>query len=214
MKVLLVEDDKLLGESLADYLKAEGIEVDWVSDPRRVLPILEISSYDVIVLDLIMPHIPGEKLLKEIRQKDKSTPILILTAKGRIEDKEVCFREGADDYLVKPFDMKELLLRIRALHRRRVSEGYARIGSVEIDLDADTVKVDGKMIPLSKKDMMLLKLLVQNRGRVVSHEEILNYVWGGMAVGDEVIRSHIKNLRKILPEGFIKTVKGRGYYVE
>ncbi|AHE96296.1 transcriptional regulator [Thermocrinis ruber] len=213
MKVLLVEDDRLLGESLTEYLQSEGFITDWVYDPREVMDLLEVSRYDVIVLDLMMPHIGGEELIKAIREKDKETPILVLTAKQRLEDKRTCFELGADDYLTKPFEMEELTLRLKALYRRKNPQDVVVIDEVEVCFSKEMVKVKGKPIPLSKKDWLILKFLVENRGRFVSHEEILNYVWGDEPVGEDVVRAHIKNLRKLLPEGFIKTMKGRGYRV-
>jgi Response regulators consisting of a CheY-like receiver domain and a winged-helix DNA-binding domain len=213
MKVLLVEDDQLLGESLTEYLQSEGFITDWVYDPREVMDLLEVSCYDVIVLDLIMPHIGGEELIKAIREKDKETPILVLTAKHRLEDKRTCFELGADDYLTKPFEMEELVLRLKALYRRKNPQDVVVIDEVEVCFSKEMVKVKGKPISLSKKDWLVLKFLVENKGRFVSHEEILNYVWGDEPVGEEVVRAHIKNLRKLLPEGFIKTMKGRGYRV-
>jgi two-component system response regulator QseB len=213
MKVLLVEDDRLLGDSLTEYLQSEGFITDWVYDPREVMDLLEVSRYDVIVLDLMMPHIRGEELIKAIREKDKETPILVLTAKQRLEDKRTCFELGADDYLTKPFEMEELILRLKALRRRKNPQDVVVIDEVEVCFSKEMVKVKGKPISLSKKDWLVLKFLVENRGRFVSHEEILNYVWGDEPVGEEVVRAHIKNLRKLLPEGFIKTMKGRGYRV-
>jgi DNA-binding response OmpR family regulator len=213
MKVLLVEDDRLLGESLTEYLQSEGFITDWVYDPREVMDLLEVSRYDVIVLDLMMPHIGGEELIKAIREKDKETPILVLTAKHRLEDKRTCFELGADDYLTKPFEMEELTLRLKALYRRKNPQDVVVIDEVEVCFSKEMVKVKGKPISLSKKDWLVLKFLVENRGRFVSHEEILNYVWGDEPVGEDVVRAHIKNLRKLLPEGFIKTMKGRGYRV-
>ena len=213
MKVLLVEDDRLLGESLTEYLQSEGFITDWVYDPREVMDLLEVSRYDVIVLDLMMPHIGGEELVKAIREMDNETPILVLTAKQRLEDKRTCFELGADDYLTKPFEMEELTLRLKALYRRKNPQDVVVIDGVEVCFSKEMVKVDGKPISLSKKDWLVLKFLVENRGRFVSHEEILNYVWGDEPVGEEVVRAHIKNLRKLLPEGFIKTMKGRGYRV-
>jgi DNA-binding response OmpR family regulator len=213
MKVLLVEDDRLLGDSLTEYLQSEGFITDWVYNPREVMDLLEVSRYDVIVLDLMMPHIGGEELIKAIREKDKETPILVLTAKQRLEDKRTCFELGADDYLTKPFEMEELTLRLKALYRRKNPQDVVVIDEVEVCFSKEMVKVKGKPISLSKKDWLVLKFLVENRGRFVSHEEILNYVWGDEPVGEEVVRAHIKNLRKLLPEGFIKTMKGRGYRV-
>jgi DNA-binding response OmpR family regulator len=213
MKVLLVEDDRLLGDSLTEYLQSEGFITDWVYDPREVMDLLEVSRYDVIVLDLMMPHIGGEELIKAVREKDKETPILVLTAKQRLEDKRTCFELGADDYLTKPFEMEELTLRLKALYRRKNPQDVVVIDEVEVCFSKEMVKVKGKPISLSKKDWLVLKFLVENRGRFVSHEEILNYVWGDEPVGEEVVRARIKNLRKLLPEGFIKTMKGRGYRV-
>ncbi|WP_448583479.1 response regulator transcription factor [Thermocrinis sp.] len=213
MKLLVVEDDKLLGRSLREFLESEGFITDWVWDPREVLDLLEVSAYDVIVLDLMMPHIKGEDLIKRIRERDKETPILVLTAKHRIEDKRTCFELGADDYLTKPFDMEELILRIKALYRRRNPYDVVVIENVEICLSKEIVKVDGKVVPLSKKDWLIIKLLVENKGSYVPQDKILNYVWGDEPVGEDVVRAHIKNLRKLLPEGFIQTMKGRGYRI-
>ncbi|MFN3871190.1 MAG: response regulator transcription factor [Aquificaceae bacterium] len=214
MKVLLVEDDRLLGEFLKEYLTAEGVVVDWIEDSREFFDILEVSIYDVVVLDLMMPHISGEKLLREFRERGYKTPVLILTAKNRIEDKEECFSLGADDYLTKPFEPKELLLRIKALHRRVVKDERLKLGNVEIDISAGRVWVKGNEIRLTKKEWLLLKYLVENRHRYVSAEELLNYVWGDEPVGNDVVRAHIKNLRRLLPEGFITSKKGWGYKIE
>jgi two-component system response regulator QseB len=119
MRVLLVEDDRLLGDSLTEYLQSEGFIKDWVYDPRKFMDLLEVSRYDVIVLDLMMPHIGGGELIKATREKDKETPILVLTAKQRLEDKRTCFELGADDYLTKTFKMEKLILRLKALYRRK-----------------------------------------------------------------------------------------------
>lgn len=209
-----MEDDRLLGESLKEYLESEGFLVDWIYDSREFFDLLEVSIYDAIVLDLMMPHISGEELLRELREKGNTTPVLILTAKGRLEDKEKCFSLGADDYLTKPFEPRELLLRLRALHRRTVRQERLKLRNVEVDLRAGRVWVEGREIKLSKKEWLMFKYLVENRDRFVSTEELLNYVWGDEPVGDEVVRAHIKNLRRLLPEGFIVSQKGRGYRVE
>ncbi len=208
-----MEDDKLLGESLKDYLISEGFVVDWIEDSREFFDLLDVSLYDVIVLDLMMPHISGEELLKELRKRGNNTPVLILTAKSRLQDKETCFSLGADDYLTKPFEPKELVLRIKALHRRVVRENKLKIGDVEMELQAGRVWVGGKEIKLTKKGWLILKYLVENRHRFVSAEELLNYAWGDEPVGDDVVRAHIKSLRKLLPEGFIISQKGWGYKI-
>lgn len=209
-----MEDDKLLGESLKAYLQENGIYLEHLHDPREVSPVLAVSTYDVIVLDLMMPNISGEELLKKIRQMDKKTPILILTAKSKMDDKKRCFETGADDYMTKPFEPEELLLRLKALYRRKIGDMVVKVGDVEVDFEKEKVYVRGKPVDLTRKDWMLLKYLVENRGRFVPSEEILNYVWGDKPVGDEVVRAHVKNLRKLLPEGFIVSMKGRGYKIE
>ncbi len=209
-----MEDDRLLGESLKEYLESEGFVVDWLYDSREFFDLLQVCIYDVIVLDLMMPHVSGEELLRRLRERGDKTPVLVLTAKGRLEDKERCFSLGADDYLTKPFEPKELILRLKALHRRIIRDEKLKLGSVEVDLQAGRVWIEGKELRLGRKEWLLFKYLVENRGRFVSTEELLNYVWGDEPVGDEVVRAHIKNLRRLLPEGFIVSQKGRGYRVE
>ncbi len=209
-----MEDDRLLGESLKEYLESEGFVVDWLYDSREFFDLLQVCIYDVIVLDLMMPHVSGEELLRRLRERGDKTPVLVLTAKGRLEDKERCFSLGVDDYLTKPFEPKELILRLKALHRRIIRDEKLKLGSVEVDLQAGRVWIEGKELRLGRKEWLLFKYLVENRGRFVSTEELLNYVWGDEPVGDEVVRAHIKNLRRLLPEGFIVSQKGRGYRVE
>ncbi len=211
MKVLLIEDDKALGESLVEYLQLKQIDVFWLSDERRLPNLLNVYEFDVIVIDLILSYSKGEDLITYIRQRGIKAPILILTAKSSIEDKEECFLRGADDYLTKPFEPKELLLRLNALSRRKLLDTVVEIGDVEINLDAKTICKSGQEIKLSKTAWELLELFIKNRGRVVSHDTILNYVWGGKVVGDDVIRTYIKELRKILPKDAIQNFKGRGY---
>ncbi len=214
MHILLVEDDHILGESVKEYLEENGIEVEWIEDDREIENVFDFDRYDVIVLDLILKYQRGEDILRNLRLKGVKTPIIILTAKDTIKDKETCFNYGADDYLTKPFSPKELLLRLKALSKRKHIETVFKIGDVEIDIDRQTVHKNGKEVKLSKTMWELLYLLLKNRGSVVSNERILNYVWGTKPVGDEIIRTYIKELRKILPKDSIKTYKGRGYKLE
>ncbi|WP_028950861.1 response regulator transcription factor [Sulfurihydrogenibium subterraneum] len=211
MRVLLVEDDLILGESLKEYLEENEIEVVWINDGRDLDQALQLNEYDVIVLDLILKFEKGENLLHYLRNKGIKTPVLIITAKNKIEDKEVCFNLGADDYLTKPFNPKELLLRIKALSKRvHVSDRY-KIKNLEIDLENQIIIKDGKEVKLSKTAWNLLTLLLKRKGQIVSTETILNYVWADKAVGDEVVRQYIKELRKVLPPESIETHKGIGY---
>jgi DNA-binding response OmpR family regulator len=214
MKVLLIEDDLTLGESLKEYLEINGIKVEWISDDRDLENIFSFDKYDVIVLDLILKYSTGEQILQRLRNKQISTPVLILTAKSSLKDKEICFNYGADDYLTKPFESKELLLRLKALNKRQHLGNVIKIGDLAINLDAQTVYKNGKEIKLSKKSWELLNLLIKNRGNIVNTQRIINYVWGDKPVGDEIVRTYIKELRKILPSDSIETYKGRGYKLQ
>ncbi|MCX7738864.1 MAG: response regulator transcription factor [Hydrogenothermaceae bacterium] len=211
MRVLIIEDDHFLGESLSEYLRENGIDVDWIKDDREVKDTLSINEYDVILLDLMLKYSKGEDILLWMRENSIITPVLVVTAKSRIEDKERCYNYGADDYITKPFDPKELILKIKALSNRVHIPYVQTVGEVEIDLKNKTVKKEGKEVKISKTAWNLLYYLLKRRGEIVSNESILNYVWGGKAVGDEIIRSYIKELRKILPPDTIETFKGRGY---
>jgi len=214
MKVLLVEDDLTLGESLKEYLELNNIEIDWIYDDRELENIFSFDKYDVIILDLMLKYSSGEQILQNLRNKGISTPVLILTAKSSLKDKEICFNFGADDYLTKPFESKELLLRLKALDKRQHVGNTIKIGDLTINLDAQTIYKNGKEIKLSKKSWELLNLLIKNRGNVVNTQRIVNYVWGDKPVGDEIVRTYIKELRKILPSNSIETYKGRGYKLQ
>ncbi|WP_456393607.1 response regulator transcription factor [Persephonella sp.] len=214
MRVLLIEDDPILGESLEEYLRDNGIEVHWIKDDRDIDEIFNFEQYDVIILDLILKYSRGEDILRQLRNKGITTPVIILTAKSDIKDKEVCFNLGADDYLTKPFNPKELFLRINALTKRRHIDEVIKIGDVEINITGKTVSKEGKEIKLSKTAWELLHFLLRNRGSIVETERILNHVWGDKPVGDEIVRTYIKELRKVLPKDSIKTYKGRGYKLE
>ncbi len=211
MKVLLVEDDLILGESIKDYLENKDIEVVWIYDDREIFDIIDYTEFDVIILDLILKYNKGEDILKILRQKDINTPVIILTAKNSINDKEICFSYGADDYLTKPFSPKELLLRVKALSNRVRVSRQIKIKNVVIDMDKGIVIKNGQEIKLSKKAWEVLYILAKNRGSIVPTQRLMKYVWQDKPVGDEVLRAYIKELRKILPEGLIETYKGRGY---
>lgn len=211
MKVLLIEDDKNLGESLEDYLRLNNIDILWIQDERKLPNVLKVYAFDIIVLDLILSFSRGEDLITYIRNEGIKTPILILTAKTEISSKEECFLKGADDYLTKPFEPKELLLRINALSKRKLIDSLIKIDDLIINIDSKVILKNNQEIKVSKTAWELLTLLVKRRGEIVDTETILNYVWAGKAVGDEVVRAYIKELRKILPPDSITTYKGRGY---
>jgi len=211
MKVLLIEDDRVLGESLKEFLQSHHVSPEWLEDEREFEDYLRVNTYDVIVIDLMLKYLKGEDVLRKMRAKGIGTPILVLTAKQDISDKETCFNLGADDYLTKPFDPKELVLRLKSLSVKRRIQRIMNIGNVKVDLDAEVLYRNGKETRLSRKEWGILSILIKNRGRIVGTETILCYAWGDHPVGDETLRTYIKNLRKILPENAISTYKGRGY---
>jgi len=209
MKVLLIEDDELLGESVQEFLEGQGISVKWIEDEREV-EYEELDAYDVVILDLMLKYYRGEDILLDIKRKNPKLPVLILTAKHRIEDKELCFNRGADDYLTKPFEPKELLLRLRALTRRGIGS-VERIGDVSVDVEKGVVYKGEREVKISPTAWELLMFFIKHRGEILPKERIISYVWKDKLVGEDVLRTYIKELRKVLPPNAIATYKGRGY---
>ncbi|MDI6713976.1 MAG: response regulator transcription factor [Thermodesulfovibrio sp.] len=213
MRILLIEDDRVLGETLKDYLSIHEIETIWLWDERELPKIIRNYEFDVIVIDLILKFSSGEDIIAVLRKAGIKTPILVITAKRGIENKEECFLKGADDYLTKPFDFKELVLRIKALGKRRHIESIINIGDITVNLDAKTIHRGTEEIKISKKAWQVLEILLRKRGEIVDTDTILNYVWSDKDVGEEIVRAYIKELRKILPPESIKTYLGRGYKI-
>lgn len=211
MRILLIEDDKILGETLVDYLLIYEIETKWLCDERELPRIIKNFEFDVIVVDLILKFTSGEKIISTLRKAEIKTPILVITAKRGINDKETCFTEGADDYLTKPFSFEEFVLRLRALSKRRKIESVIKIGELIINLDAKTIKNGDSELLISKTAWQLLTLLVKRRGEIVDSETVLNYIRPDKDVGEEIVRAYIKELRKIFPPDTIKTYPGKGY---
>ncbi len=211
MKVLIIEDDRVLGESVKEFLESHDITSEWLEDERDFEDYLRINTYDVIILDLMLRYMKGEEILKALRKQGIDAPVLILTARQGINDKETCFNLGADDYLTKPFEPMELLLRLRSLSNKRRIQRIIHIGDTRVDMDAGVLYRKDREIKLSKKAWSIISLLIRNRGNVVNTHTILCYAWGDAPVGDEILRTYIKNLRKVLPKNTISTYKGRGY---
>ncbi|GLI54217.1 MULTISPECIES: response regulator transcription factor [Thermodesulfovibrio] len=211
MRILLIEDDRILGETLKDYLKIEAIETVWLYDERQLPKTIKKYEFDVIVIDLILKFTSGEEIIAALRKAGIETPILVTTAKKSIDDKETCFLRGADDYLTKPFEFKEFVLRLKALSRRKHIGNIINLGELIINLDAKTIHKGNNEIKLSKKAWEVFILLLKKRGEIVDTETILNYIWPDKDVGDEIVRAYIKELRKVLPSDSIITYPGRGY---
>lgn len=216
MKVLLVEDDVDLAAGLVKALQAEAIIVTHAADGAEAKKQLRYFEPDVVVLDLGLPDMDGLQVLDYICREKYPVSTLILTARNQLEDKVHALDHGADDYLEKPFEMPELLARIRAMGRRMgtAKSSNVIIGGVVLDTAAHTLTVDGNLVSLPKKEYMTLKLLMEEAGRVKTKEMLENhlYEWGE-GVGSNAIEVHISNLRKKLPENFIKTIRGVGYTI-
>ena len=217
MQILLVEDDLSLADGLQQALKQEGITVNHVARGEEALHVAQNFPPDIMILDLGLPDIDGLDVVSRLRKKHITLPILILTARGSVEDKVSGLDVGADDYLAKPFEMQELLARIRVLERRistTTASNDIVVGQVSLDPKAMQVKVDGKDILLSKSEYMLLKALMQNAGRILTRDNLESqlYSWGE-EVSSNTLEVHIHHLRKKIAADFIKTVRGVGYTV-
>ena len=219
MRVLVVEDEHKIAGAIKKGLTHESFAVDVVYDGREGYELATVEKYDVIILDLMLPGMDGIEVCKKLRQENIHIPILMLTAKGQVEDKVEGFNTGADDYLTKPFAMAELLVRIKAL-ARRPKQSIGVVLSVS-DLTMDTadfeVKRNGKKIRLSNKEYALLEYLMRHKNKAVTKEQIINHVWNYDAdVLPNSVEVYIRHLRKKIDEPFekplIQTIKGFGGY--
>jgi len=214
---MLVEDDRLLAEGMVRALKQDGFAVNWQRDGQSARDWLLAEPPDVLVLDLGLPDMDGLEVLMWLREKGLATPVLVLTARDTTADKITGLDKGADDYLTKPFDMKELSARLRALERRLSTEKHTiiRNGAVVLDSAAHHVQVDGRAVELSRREYMLLKALMENPGTIQTREVLESKLYGaGEEVGSNTVEVHIHNLRKKLAVDLIKTVRGIGYTVK
>lgn len=211
--ILLIEDDQVLGESLVEFLEFEEFCVSWLQDEGQ-LATCSLNQFDLLVLDLILKHSSGEQILQGLRSQGFTIPILVTTAKHQIRDKETCFQLGADDYLTKPFNPREMILRIKALLKRVPPSQTFQIGNIEIDMLSERIFQSGQELFLTRRTKDLLYLLVKERGNMVSKKKILEIVWSDAVVSEDIIRSYIKELRKILPNKSIETYKGQGYLLK
>lgn len=216
MRILLVEDDSSLAEGLKAALVREGFVVNHVNNGRMALAAVAAEEPDMLVLDLGLPDIDGLEVLSTLRDKGVRTPVLVLTARGELDDKIIGLDRGADDYLSKPFDMKELAARLRAIERRlsTAASSVIRIGEVELDVAAHAISVAGEAVEMPRREYMLLKTLMESSGQVLTREalETRLYSWGE-EVSSNALEVHIHHLRKKLPDKLIKTVRGIGYTV-
>jgi two-component system OmpR family response regulator len=214
MKLLVVEDSPKLARFLVRALSEEGHAVEQVTDGPAALERAGASAYDAVVLDWMLPGMDGVAVCRSLRDRGVRTPILMLTARAEVGERITGLDAGADDYLTKPFDLGELLARVRALGRRAATPGTLRLGPLSIDVAARRVTCDGKTIELTGRELSLLSYLAQNAGRAVSRAELLLKVWNtSFDPGSNVVEVHVRNLRDKLGDHgkLVETVRGVGY---
>ncbi|WP_411132375.1 response regulator transcription factor [Vibrio vulnificus] len=218
MKILLVDDNHNVAETIADYLELEGITIDCAYHGEAALRLIETNHYDVIVMDIMMPKLDGISTVKKLREDYLcGTPILFLTAKQGLDDKIAAFTAGGDDYLLKPFAMQELSLRLHALANRgpRQDIGVLKFADMTLDVKTEQVERQGQQIKLSRIQTRILKLLMKRAPAIVSRVEVIESVWGDEPPGSDALRSHIYGLRTALDKGFsesrLETIHGQGY---
>ena len=201
MQVLVVEDDIRLAEALDAILKRNKYQVDIVHDGAQGLAYAETGIYDVIVLDVMLPYMNGFEIVTELRRKHVATPILMLTARGSLQDKVGGLDSGADDYMTKPFAPAELLARLRSLTRRQgeVILDQLQVGNTRLDLESGDLATDSKSIHLGYKEFSILKILMSNPNRVTSKETLISKVWGvDSSADDNNVEAYISFIRKKL----------------
>lgn len=217
MKLLVVEDEHKIANSIKRGLEQEGYAVDVAYDGEEGYDLASSESYGVIVLDLMLPKMDGMSICKKLRVEENQTPILILTARGELNDKVEGLNSGADDYLVKPFAFAELVARIKALSRRPKENLGTTLTSGDIILDtvSFSVKRNGKEIMLSKKEFSLLEYLLRHKGKVVAKEQIIGNVWDYEAdILPNTVEVFVGYLRNKIGKDIIKTIRGFGYRID
>ncbi|MDB5901964.1 MAG: two component transcriptional regulator, winged helix family [Betaproteobacteria bacterium] len=216
MRVLLVEDDSMIGDSVRKGLRQDGFTVDWVRDGKAAEAALAGHTYDAILLDLGLPGKGGVEVLKSLRRAGNDVPVLITTARDAVSDRVAGLDNGADDYIVKPFDLDELAARIRAVVRRRAgrAESLIRAGDVTLDPASHRVTLRGSAVALSARELALLEALLDRRGAILSRSQLEERIYGwGEEVESNAVEVYVHALRKKLGADLIKTVRGVGYVV-
>jgi two-component system, OmpR family, response regulator QseB len=216
MKILLIEDDAMIGRAVHQGLVQAGFAVDWVTDGREAELSLAHDVYDLAILDLGLPKVDGMALLSMLRSQGNSMPVLIASARDTVRDRIAGLEAGADDYVLKPFDLDELVARVRALLRRHAGSGspLLKVGTLVLDPVHKSVMQGATLIDLSAKEFAVLEALMQRPGAVLSRAKLEESVYGWhQEVGSNTIEVHLHNLRKKLGSDAIKNVRGVGYRV-
>jgi DNA-binding response OmpR family regulator len=216
MRVLLVEDDRMIGESIRAALRQDGSAVDWVRDGRSADSTLSTEQFDLVLLDLGLPERDGIQILRAMRARHDQTPVIVLTARDALPDRVAGLDAGADDYLIKPFELEELAARIRAVTRRKSgrAEPALEIGEVRLDPTMRQVTRGGEMVVLSAREYAVLEALMMRPGAILSRAQLEDRLYGwGEAVESNAVPVYIHQLRRKLGADFIRNVRGVGYYV-
>ncbi|MFJ2363394.1 response regulator [Pseudomonas sp. NPDC087697] len=216
MRILLAEDDPMIGSGLQKGLRQEGYTVDWVTDGKAAVLALETTPYALLLLDLGLPRQDGMDVLKVLRQHDETLPVIIITARDSLPDRVAGLDQGADDYLVKPFAIEELVARIRAVSRRQSGRVQTELrgGPLRLDPVRHLLWLRNEPVSLSAKEYALLHELMKEPDAVISREQLEDRLYGwGDEVGSNAVEVHIHNLRKKLGAQVIRTVRGVGYHI-
>ena len=216
MRVLVVEDDSMIGQSLCSALRQSGYAVDWVREAGEADTALLGEQFALVLLDLGLPQRDGLEVLRSMRARNDSTPVIVITARDSLTDRVSGLDAGADDYIVKPFELDELLARMRAVVRRHAGRGQSAIavGSVTLDPSTREVMRNGASLALSAREYAVLEALMLRPGAILSRAQLEDRLYGwGEELESNAISVYIHQLRRKLGEGFIHTVRGVGYYV-
>jgi len=218
LRVLVVEDNADLAAMLGDYLQARGHRVDFAADGATGLRLALAQPYDAIVLDRALPRLDGIEVCRQVRARGAATPVLMLTARDTTRDKVDGLEAGADDYLVKPFELAEVEARLQALHRRatgKLAQGPLRVADLEYDPASFEARRGGRDLVLSPTGRKLLEFLMRQSGRIVSREELEYLIWGDEPPDADVLRAHMHKLREAIDRDFsrklLHTFRGAGY---
>ncbi|MDA8109375.1 MAG: response regulator transcription factor [Betaproteobacteria bacterium] len=216
MRILLVEDDRMIGVDLSEALRTDGHSVDWVTDGLAAELALQATRFDLALLDLGLPRKAGREVLRALRHRDDATPVIVITARDALEDRVEGLDLGADDYLVKPFELAELKARMRAVARRHAGRARPRLsnGTLTVDPATREVWVEGREVTLSAKEYAVLYALLERPGAILSRRQIEERVYGwNEEVESNAVDVLIHYLRRKLGAGAIKNVRGAGWMV-
>lgn len=218
MHILIVDDTHSVAETIADYLELEGMTIDFAYHGEAALQLVQDNHYDAIIMDIMMPKMDGITAVRKLREElFCNTPIIFLTAKDQLEDKIASFKAGGDDYLVKPFALEELSLRLQALSHRGVRQniGHLSFADISVDVKSGQVNCAGKNIKVSPIQLTILKVLLKKAPNIVSRQEVIQAIWGDESPSSDALRSHVYSLRTKLAEGQnesrLETIHGQGF---